>query len=58
MGTSRLSRKTVWTVWKQAVESIVVDAEKADVYEDLGLYLPELIDTREMLAQDMEEIVL
>lgn len=58
MGTCRLSRKTVWTVWKQAVESIVVDAGKADVYEGLGLYLPELIDTREMLAQDMEEIVL
>ena len=24
MGPCRLSRKTVWTVWKQAVEAIVV----------------------------------
>ena len=55
--TCRLARKAVWTVWKEAVESIVVDEEKADLYESLGLYLPELIDARMILARNMEMIM-
>lgn len=58
MGTCRLSRKIVWTVWKQAVEAILVDEEKADVYEGLGLYLPELIDVKETLVRNMEEMIM
>lgn len=45
-------------VWKEAVEGIVVNEEKVDVYESLGLYLPELIDAREMLARDMGEMIM
>lgn len=53
--TCRLSRKTVWEVWKEAVWGIEVDEEKTDVYEELGVYFQELVDAKEELVEKMNE---
>lgn len=50
-----LSRKTVWEVWKEAVEGIEVDEEKTDAYEELGVYFQELVDAKEELVEKMNE---
>ena len=44
--TCRLARATVLEVWKAAIEKIVVDEERSDVYESFGLYYSELVDVK------------
>lgn len=55
--TCRLSRGIVWKVWKEAVEGIVVDEQKGDVYNGLGLYMAELVDAKEGLMAYMEGMI-
>lgn len=57
VGTCNLSRKVAWTIWKEAVEGIEVDEEKADIYEGLGLYAQELVDAKKGLVEVIEEMI-